>query len=88
MKRFLLSLPILFLTSPAYAEGRSHDGGCSTEQSDAFCSMISFGLMVGITFVVVFGIWDAYRMRTDPAYRARAEQLRREGEEARRRGGY
>ena len=89
MKRFLLSLSVLLVSFPAFAEGRSYDeGGCSAEQSDAFCSMIGLGMVAFIVLVVVFAIWDNYKMKTDPAYRARAERFRREQEEERRQRGY
>ena len=75
MKRILTSVFLLLVSPQAFAESRHHDeGGCSVEQSNVLCLM--FGILPVI--VVVFNIWDNYKMKTDPVYRARAEQLRRE----------
>ncbi|MBI4256825.1 hypothetical protein HY626_02085 [Candidatus Uhrbacteria bacterium] len=87
MKRLLLSLPILLTTSSVFAEGRSYDsGGCTAEQTDAFCSLIGLLMLALIVLVVVDGIWNAYKMRTDPAHRTRALQWKREYDEKQRRG--
>lgn len=86
MNCFLLSLFALLITSPAFAEGRYQDGGCTAEQMDSFCSFIGFLLPALLVLMVVGFIGDAYKMRTDPAYRARAEQWRREYDEKQRRG--
>ena len=86
MKRFLLTLPVLLITSPAFAEGRGYDeGGCTDQQAGNFFSMIGYLIVALVILAVVGFIYDTYKMKTDPAYRARAEQFRREYDEKRRR---
>lgn len=82
MKHFLLSLPVLFVTSQAFAGGRGYDnGGCTAGQTSSFCSMIGLVFAFLVVFVIVGSVYHSYKMRTDPAYRARdAEMMRKYNE--------
>lgn len=80
MKRFTLSLFVLLITFPAFAGGGgSYDnGGCTAGQTSSFCSMIGLVFAFLVVFVIVGSVYHSYKMRTDPAYRARDAEMMRE----------
>lgn len=84
MKKLLsLLTTVVVATLPliAHAGGEYHDSGCGAEVSDGCAKGVLWGVAVGLGLFVLWGVYDVYKMRTDPAYRARAEEIRRELDE-------
>lgn len=74
--KFVAILPLFLISASAFAEGRYHphrNAGCEE-------AGIVFGLLICLLllFVVVGTAFDVYKMKTDPKYRARSEQIYRE----------
>lgn len=92
MKRFLLTLPGLFMSIPAFAGG----GGWEDDSGPDFCLPTLGILAAGIVVLAVGGlIHHAYKMKTDPKYRedwarreAQMEEERRRVINERQRRGY
>lgn len=71
---FVAMIPVI-----ARAGGEYHDSGCGSEPLPKGCEQVFFGgIAVMLGLFVLAAIFDRYKMKTDPAYRARSEQYRRE----------